>query len=787
MRVLSKVSKWAAFAIAVLVLTPVMPDVAGVSGTTAAYAATASRIVVNGNKRVEEETIRSYLTIKPGESYGAADIDASLKSLFATGLFSDVRIAPSGGSLVVNVVENPTINRVNFEGNKKLKDAALLGLVESKPRSVLTRAKVQGDTQRILEGYRRSGRFNAHVEPKIIELGDGRVNLVFEIDEGEKTAVARINFIGNKAYSDGKLRDVVQTAQKNWLSFLKNTDTYDPDRLAADQERLRRFYLNHGYADFRVVSAVADLDRERNIFFVTFTLDEGEKYTYGDVIIDTALAEIDVDEMGRTARTKAGKTYSAEEVEKTLEDLTIAAAERGYAFVQVRPRGERDYDNRTISLTYTIDEGPRVYVERIEVRGNTRTRDYVIRREFDLGEGDAYNRVLVDRAQRRLNDLGFFETVNISTAPGSAPDRVVLMVDVVEKATGELSFGIGYSTGDGVIGDVRLSERNFLGRGQYVKVAVGGGEDKRTVDISFTEPYFLGQRISAGFDGYRRVVGNNDTYSYDSDTIGGGIRFGFPISEHLGLQVNYQLFKQEITIPAVLKNGAAGDGEASLALKQAEGDTIVSSAGYSLVWDSRDSKSDPRFGYYGELTQDFAGIGGDVRYVRTTVEGRAYRELVPDWGIVRVLKAKGGMINGIGGDDVRIMDSFFKGGETIRGFDSSGYGPRDLTPGSNGDALGGTVFWSATAELQFPIWGLPPELGLRGAVFADAGSLYDVGDIGTLNPGNVADSSAIRSSVGGSIIWKSPFGPLRADFAHATSKEWYDQRQVFRFSGGTNF
>ncbi|MEZ5839616.1 MAG: outer membrane protein assembly factor BamA [Hyphomicrobiales bacterium] len=742
---------------------------------------------MNGNRRVEEETVRSYLTIKPGQSYGTADIDESLKALFATGLFSDVRIAPSGGSLVVTVVENPTINRVSFEGNKKLKDEALLSIVESKPRSVLTRAKVQGDTQRLLEGYRRSGRFGAHVEPKVIELDDGRVNLVFEIDEGDKTAVARINFIGNRSYSDGKLRDVVQTAQKNWLSWLKNTDTYDPDRLAADQERLRRFYLNHGYADFRVVSAVADLDRERNIFFVTFTLDEGEKYTYGDIVVDSALSEIDAGSMASSARTRTGKTYSAEEVEKTLEDLTIAAAEKGYAFVQVRPRGERDYENHTISLTYTIDEGPRVYVERIDIRGNSRTRDYVIRREIDLGEGDAYNRVLVDRAERRLNELGFFESVSVSTSPGTAPDRIVLNVDVVEKATGELSFGVGYSTGDGVIGDVRLSERNFLGRGQYVKLQVGGGENKRTIDFSFTEPYFLGQRISAGFDAYRRISESSSTYSYDSETTGGGIRFGFPITDHLGLQVNYQIFRQEITIPAALKNNVASDGEASLALKQAEGKTIVSSVGYSLVYDTRDNKLDPRFGYYADLTQDFAGVGGDVRYVKTTVEARAYRELVPDWGIVGVVKAKGGMINGLGSDDVRIMDSFFKGGETIRGFDSAGYGPRDLTKGSNGDALGGTMFWSATAELQFPIWGLPPELGLRGAVFADAGSLYDVGDIGTLNPANVADDSSVRSSVGGSIIWKSPFGPLRADFAYATSKEDYDQTQIFRFSGGTNF
>ena len=770
-------------------LSIAMPLAAGLvlGGGDVAEAATVNRIVVKGNRRVEAETVISYMTIVPGRSYSTADLDQSLKALIGTGLFADVRIGRSGATLVVTVVENRLINRVSFEGNRKLKDDQLLSIVESKPRTVLTRARVQSDLQRVLEAYRRSGRFGARVEPKIIELADNRANLVFEIDEGAKTSIARIIFIGNHAFSDGKLRDVIKTSQKNWLSWLKTSDVYDPDRLQSDQELLRRFYLNHGYADFRIISAIADLDPEQNVFFVTFTIDEGEKYTFGETEVVTSLREIDPEQLRAKARTRAGRTYSAELVEKTLEDITIAAASAGYAFVQVRPSADRDYENRTISITYYVDEGPRVYVERIEIRGNYRTRDYVIRREFDLAEGDAYNRVLIDRAERRLRNLGIFKTVRVTAQRGSAPDRVIVIVDVEEQATGEVSFGVGYSTADGFIAEVSLSEKNFLGRGQFIKIAVGGGKTKRTIDFSFTEPYFLGQHISAGVDAYRRVQESNSTYSYDSETVGGGLRFGFPITDDLTLKVRNQIYTEDISVPAELKNGDTSDGEASLAITQAEGKTLISTVGYSIVYDTRDNPRDPRFGYFADFSQDFAGVGGDVRYVRTTIEARAYREVVPDWGIVAMLKGTAGYITGLDGGQVRIRDSFFKGGETVRGFAPAGFGPRDMTPGSNQDALGGTVFWAVTAELQFPLWGLPPELGLRGAVFADAGSLYDVGNIGTLNPASVADDSSVRAGIGGSIIWISPFGPLRADFGYAVLKESYDDTQWFRFSGGTQF
>lgn len=761
-----------------------------------AKSATISRVDVRGNKRIEAETVISYLSIEPGRSFSSVDIDDSLKSLFDTGLFSDVRITRSGRVLVVNVVENPIINRVSFEGNKKVKDDILGNIVQSKPRAVFTRARVQNDTQRILEAYRRNGRYASYVEPKIIEKPQNRVDLVFEIEEGDKTKVSRVNFIGNQAFSDGRLQDVIKTTESGLLDFLRTTNTYDPDRLNADEERLRQFYLNHGYADFRVVSKVAELDPERNVFFVTFTVDEGEKYTFGEIEIDSSLKDIDSETLRRYLKTRTGKTYSAELVDKTLEELTIEVSKFGYAFAQVRPRGQRDFENHQVNVTYFIDEGPRVYIERIDVSGNLRTRDYVIRREFDFAEGDAFNRVLLDRAKRRLNALGFFENVRVTTEPGSSPDRVILDVNVIEKSTGALSFGIGYSTSDGIIGDVTLTEKNFLGRGQFVKATVGGGQDRKNFEFSFTEPYFMGRRLSAGFDVYKYVSDQNDYASYDQELTGGAVRFGLPITENFSAQLKYSLYQQDVKIPERFKDCPIGqvatqsclqNGEASLAIKSAEGDNLLSVISLALTYNTLDNPRRPRDGFLASLKQEVAGLGGDVKFYRATVDARAYHELVPSLGIVGMLRVRGGAVTSWGGKDVRIFDSFFKGGETLRGFKPSGIGPRDITPGGNNDALGGQIYAAGTAELQFPIFGLPPELGFSGALFFDAGTLYNVSDAAHVPGVIISDDNSIRSSVGFSLIWQSPFGPLRGDFAYALSKESYDKTQIFRFGGGTQF
>lgn len=770
----SGLRKAAAIAALSLVLTVVsgLPDIG--QGSGAAYAQTASRVVVEGNQRVDDDTIRAYLSVQAGQRYSAVDIDESLKALFATGLFADVQIERRGNTLVVIVEENPILNRVVFEGNDRLKDEALEAIVQSKPRGVFTRAKVQTDTQRVLEMYRRSGRFDARVTPKVIDLPQNRVDLVFEIDESAKTSISRVSFIGNRAFSDGKLREVVDTSQKNFLSFLSGNDIYDPDKLSADEERLRNFYYRKGYADFRIISAVADLDRERNVFFVTFTVDEGERYEFGDIEIDSAVVGLDGEALRDDVLTKSGKTYNAELIEKSLEELTLESARMGFPFIQVRPRGDRDYEQQIIHLTYVIDEGPRVYVERINIRGNTRTRDYVIRREFELAEGDAYNRVLVDRAERRLNRLGFFKTVRISREPGSSPDRIILNVLVEDQPTGELSFGAGISTGDGLVGDVSLTERNFMGRGYFVKASISAGSDKQNYDFAFTDPYFLGRRVSAGFDVYSRYKEYDD---YDTERIGGGLRFGLPIRENVGLVLRYGIEEATSTL-----TGSAANVTPGVLADIAAGSLLTSSVGYTLTYNTVDSQILPRDGEFVRLTQDFAGVGGDVKYIRTIGDARIYRQLNADWDLVGSISVKAGNIEGLG-EGVRASDAFFKGGESIRGFKS--YGPRDLA--SDG-AIGGNNFWTASAEMNFPIWGIPESFGLRGAVFADAGSLFGADDRKAGVPaGSFKDEASVRSSVGASILWQSPFGPLRADIAQVLTSENYDEEQFFRFGGGAKF
>ncbi|WP_417689489.1 outer membrane protein assembly factor BamA [Roseibium sp.] len=791
MQRLQKLTRAAILAAAVFSTGAILPNAFGPLSVGAAEAAVARSIVVRGNTRIEEETVLSYMTIQPGRSYNASDVDESLKALFATGLFADVKISPQGGTVVVTVSENPIINRVSFEGNKKVKDDALKTAVRSTERTMLTRAKVQTDVQNILEAYRRSGRYGAAVEPKIIDRGSNRVDLVFEIDEGAKTGVERITFIGNQAFSDNRLQDVIRTRESGLLSWLRSTDTYDPDRLAADQELLRQYYFKKGYADFRIVSASADLDREQNVFHVTFTVDEGDQYKISDVEVVSSLAEVDAESLRSEVRTKSGQTFNSLRVEQSVEDITVKVAESGYAFAQVRPRGSRDYENKTISLTYYIEEGPRAYVERINIIGNDRTREYVIRREFDLAEGDAFNRALVDKAERRLRNLGFFERVNVTTAQGSAPDRVVINVQLEEKPTGEVSFGIGYSTTDGVIGDISVTEKNFLGRGQYVKLGVGGGTDTQTYEFAFIEPFFLGRRIALDLDVYKRVTDANDYRSYDEDKIGGGFGFSLPLrEEELTLRLYYQIFQQKISDPDNLATGlsnCSSNSSLSPAICDSLGTYLTSLAGYTLVHNTLNNNLNPSDGFYASFGQEFAGIGGDSYYIKTTAEARAYKEIVPDFGVVGKASVKGGHITSFGDERLRVSEQFMVGGNIIRGFENQGIGPRDR---NTGDAIGGTMYVAATVETTFPFPAVPKEFGLSGALFADAGSVWDAdSDLIKVVGSNsvISNEFDLRASVGAGVRWDSPFGPLRADFAWPLLKDDADKTQVFRLSGGTRF
>ena len=761
-------------------------------GELAAHAQSAGNvgaIRVEGNKRVEPETVKTYLTFNVGDPYDLARVDESLKALFATGLFQDVRIRREGGTVVIVVVENPIVSRVAFEGNKEVEDDALTAEVQLKPRTVYTRARVQADVRRILDVYRRQGLYAAQVDPKIIYLENNRIDVVFEINEGPTTKVRAINFIGNTAFSDSQLRYVISTTRTTLLSFLKNTNIYDPDRLNLDRELLRQFYMKNGYADARIISATADLDRDGRGFFITFTVDEGPKYRFGDIDIETTLPSLDPRALRGSLATKPGRVYNGQRVEKTAEALTIGASQQGYAFAQVRPRFDRDEINRRINITYMIEEGPRVYIERINIVGNFRTQDDVIRREFVLAEGDAFNRLLVEAARRRLRSLGFFKTVEIDTEPGSAPDRVIVIVRVQEQPTGELSFGAGYSTSEGVIGDISVAERNLMGKGQYVRLGFSGSLERAQVDFSFTEPRFLDRNLAAGFDLFHKEVDFTNVASYRERNTGGNLRMGFPIAFNTQLGLRYRLEREEIYDVA---------DNASLAVKAAEGESIVSSVGFTVAYDTRNLPQSPTSGVFASFSEDLAGVGGDVNYFRSVVDGRGYYPVTPK--ITLVGRALAGYISGWGGEDVRMTDLFFKGGETIRGFERAGIGPRDACENAatgkrigdcTKDPLGGQAFWATTAELRFPLPFIPDNLGMQGAVFIDAGSLWEasglalaaVDDEGSF----INDTADVRMSSGVSIIWQSPLGPLRADLAQALLKASYDRTELFRFGASTAF
>jgi len=764
------------------------------ASVVAAQAATVSNISVQGNKRVDVETIRSYVGIQPGKSFSAGDIDEAVKRLFATGLFSDVRVTQQGGTLVVVVEEYPVVNQVLFQGNKKHKDTVLAGIVQLKPRGTFSQAQLDADAEAIRSAYSRIGRDDATVETQVIDLGESRVNVVFNITEGGRTKINAVNFVGNNAFGDRRLSDVISTKRSNILSFLFRDDIYDENRLRADEETLRRFYYDRGYADFRVISSSAELDETNNEYNVSFTVEEGERYTFGDIAIESTIDGVDQAALNSALETRTGDVYSAKNVEDTIIKLTERVAGTGYAFAQVTPRGDRNFETRTISVVYTIDQGPRTYVERIEIRGNARTRDYVIRREFDVSEGDAFNQVLIQRAKRRLERLEFFETVNIATAPGSEPDQVVLVVDVVEKSTGEFSIGGGYSTGgqnQGFSVEGSVTERNFLGRGQFIRLSAGGGEDTRNFALSFTEPYFLGRRIAAGFDVFRQTQRYTQ---YETELTGATVRFGLPITENLTTTLAYNLTSEEYDYAGAC--APVGGGASPCVISQPILDGIAlspwvkSSVSAALQYNSIDDMKNPHDGIYANLTGEFAGLGGDASWAKITARGTYYKTLSEEQDIVGLLTAGGGHIEAIS-NDLRVFDTFKTTDRIIRGFAYNGMGPIDLGPtGARKDDyhLGGSTYFHASAEAQFPMPALPPSLGVKGAVFADAATLFgvDKGISSSVTNGASFDMKW-RASVGVGLIWASPFGPIRIDYAIPVLKEKTDVVQNINFGISTRF
>jgi outer membrane protein insertion porin family len=723
-------------------------------------------IRIEGVQRIEPETVRSYMRVNPGDPFDPLRLDKSLKNLFSTGLFADVILRRDGDALIVAVVENPIINRIAFEGNDRLDDDALGAEITLRPRVVFTRTKAQSDTLRLLEIYRRSGRYAATVEPKVIQLGQNRVDLVFEIDEGPLTTIRSINFIGNRVFSDSKLEDQITTAETAFYLFLASNDTYDPDRLTFDKELLRRFYLKEGYADFRVLSVVAELLPDREGFIVTFTVDEGERQKFGKIDITATLPRLGPESLRQYVVAEEGEWYNAEEIEETVDNLTEVVGNMGYAFVDIRPLAERDRENRLVHVNFEIREGPKVFVERIDIQGNERTLDRVVRREFRLVEGDAFNAAKLRRSRQRIRNLGFFRTADVQTQQGSAPDKTLIIVEVEEQSTGDLTFGAGFSTSVGPIGNIGIRERNLLGRGQDLRLNFTISGEQSQVDLSFTEPYFLDRNLAAGFDLFH-IVNDDDERSFDQRRTGGSLRAGFSYNENLRHVVRYTLEDQEI------KNV---DDDASLLVKDEEGQALESSISHELKYDTRDSRFDPREGMVLRLRNELAGLGGDIQFFKSSVGGEYHFPLAENWTIS--VDGEVGAIVGLD-QDTRISDRYFIGGATCRGFEFAGVGPRD---GPTEDALGGKNFYAGTLEMGFPL-GLPEEYDIRGRLFTDVCSAWDLDNTND----DVQDSDAPRVTVGFGISWLSPFGPIILDLGFAVVDESFDQTEMLNFSFGTQF
>ncbi|MGE0225341.1 MAG: outer membrane protein assembly factor BamA [Acetobacteraceae bacterium] len=744
---------------------------------------TIQAIQVEGNQRIEEGTIRSYMLVQPGDTFNADRIDRSLKTLYATGLFQDVRLLRSGNTLIVRVVENPIVNRVAFEGNKKLTDEQLRAEVQMRPRAVFTPSVAEADRKRILDLYAKRGHYDATVEPQIIRLDQNRVDVVFNISDGPTTLVSKITFVGNKAFSESRLSEIINSREERWWRFLSSSDQYDPERLNFDKELLRRFYLKNGYADFQLLDATAELSPDRKSFFVTFTISEGERYRIGKVDITSQLRNLNGEDLRPVLTFEEGDWYDGDAVGRVADALEENVHTRGYAFVEVRPRVTRHPETHTIDIVYDIGEGPRVYIERIEITGNVRTKDKVIRREFRVAEGDAFSAEALRRTRTRLNDLGYFNNVEISTSPGSAPDKAIVTASITERATGELTLGGGYSTDAGALLDIGLAERNLVGTG--INASINGilAQRRSSINLSITDPYFLDRNLVAGLDVFLIQTNYLGTQPYDERRAGFALRAGYEFNEHLRQVWSYSLVDRNVfnvyqTASPFIRNEA--------------GKSLLSQVSQVLTWDHRDSRLFPHSGYVIELGNDFAGIGGDVSFIRTNVNGAYYVPLERYLGNSEwVLKVAAGFgyLYPIG-DNERIIDRFFLGGDNLRGFQIGGAGPHDTT---SGDPLGGRMLWTQSTELRFPL-PVPQDLGITGRAFVDVGGLTQAGfsnpnacTVTPTQPCQIAQPATPRVGVGLGISWRTQFGLINIDVTPFVVKQPYDQTQVFRFGFGTRF
>ena len=746
-------------------------------------------ISIEGSQRIEPGTIRSYMLVQAGDAFGSDRVDRSLRTLYATGLFKDVSIHRSGTTLVVRVVENPLVNQIAFEGNSSQKDDVLRPVLQLKPRTVYTPQLVQADRQRLLDLYAKHSHYAATVEPQIIRLPQNRVDVIFRINEGSETLVSRITFVGNHAYSETRLREEVSTREQAWFRFLSSADQYDPERINYDKELLRRFYLRNGYADFEATSATSELSPDRKSFFVTFTVHEGERYHVGTVKVDSQVPHLSSDVLLPLVVPKPGDVYNGDAVQRSTTLVQNRAVRLGFPFVEVNPRIARNREKRTVDLLFDVVNGPRVFVERIDISGNTVTRDNVIRREFTFAEGDAFSDQTSKATKQRLTDIGYFSSANITTSPGSAPDRVVVNTAVVEKATGELTLGGGYSTDAGVLGQAGLRQRNLIGTGIDANLSGTLAQRENQVNVSATDPYFLDRNLVAGADIY--LIDNNNYLisNYSEQRIGTSLRLGYQFNDHLAQSLTYTLTE---------RNVHNVNSSASIYVQDEYGRSLLSMVGQTLALDYRDSRVDPHTGFLAKLGTDVAGLGGDAKFVRVKLDATYFVPLDfltgnSDWGIA--VSAGGGYLADLGGRE-RIIDRFFLGGDNLRGFQDGGVGPHSVPVNARGknpaylasDALGGELIYTQSTELHFPL-PISADLGVSGRAFVDVGGLQGLRpDAFTSSKQDIGTNDYTpRVGTGIGVSWKSPFGLINVDLGYPLVRQKYDRQQIFRFGFGTRF
>lgn len=784
----SKLIRGVFLAFALIFVAPVVGFSLPVVGVQAAQAQNITRIEVSGNKSVDKATIISYLTFKVGQPATPAAISSSIDSLYRTGLFKTVRVRASGSTAYVNVTENAKVAAVLFQGNQRFSDAELLTMVQVGVHSGYSPARVQTDVDTIKQAYLSAGYKNVSVTAQTATVDNGRVKVTFVINEGKRSGIVAINFTGNNAVSASTLKSIIVTKETGLLSWLTHDDIYDPNKLEIDKQIIRRYYADHGYPDAQVSSAVAEYDAKRNGYYINFTILEGQHYTFGPSTIETSISGLNTKTLDPTILTDKGSSYSLADLQKTASDMAFKATGEGHPFANVRPRIDRDVANHKFDITYLVDNGPRVYVERINITGNEKTRDFVIRRELGFAEGDAFNQSMVTRAKAAVEKLGFFKSVDITAEPGSAPDKVIVDVVVVEKSTGDYGVTAGYSTQDGILGQVSLTERDFLGRGQYVRAAIGASGTGKTFDFSFTEPRFMGLRISSGIDLYKHIYDQQTTNYYGVNTLGGRLRFGLPLTDTIGVNV-FTGLEQKTIVEAKTYTDSNGNAQNYPLYPSAfvsDGETFNKAfVGYGLSYNTLDDNKHPTTGMIATFTQQYAGW--DFSYLRTEAKARYYVPLLGEQsGIVGSVKVQGGIINNFKDGGLSPIEAFQPDSTLIRGFESQGIGAfyEHTVPGE--EYLGATKYAGLSAEVDFPLPILPESYGLSGALWIDTAYISGVPlggadmSLGSVDPNSI--NNDFKASIGTSIIWDSPFGPLRGNFGYVLKKAASDKPQVFQLT-----